>query len=62
MFDNRAYWVKAFPVLILGIFMMYFYSGLQNDHVQVLLMYFQELGWSARDTTNPVTYPLLLWF
>jgi len=55
MFENRAYWVKAFPVLILGIFMMYFYSGLQNDHVQVLYMYFQELGWSARDTTNPVT-------
>ena len=55
MFENRAYWVKAVPVLILGIFMMYFYSGLQNDHVQVLVMHFQKLGWSARDTTNPVT-------
>ncbi len=31
MFENSAYKLKATPVLILGIFMMYFYSGLQND-------------------------------
>lgn len=55
MFKNRVYWAKATPLLILGIFLMYFYSGLQNDQVQVLYMHFQELGWSARDTTNPVT-------
>lgn len=56
MLKNRTYWLKAAPVLILGIFLMYFYSGLQNDHLQVLYLYFEKLGWSARNTTNPVTW------
>lgn len=55
MFENRAYWARALPVLILGIFLMYFYSGLQNDHLNVLKDYYMKLGWSATAATNPVT-------
>jgi MFS family permease len=41
--------------LILGIFLMYFYSGLQNDHVAAITPYFLELGWKATTITDPAT-------
>lgn len=56
MFQNPAFSRRAIPILILGIFMMYFYSGLQNDHLNVLTSYYQNLGWSATTITNPVTF------
>ena len=56
MFKNRAYWKEAMPVLILGIFLMYFYSGLQNDHLNALTQYYRSLGWNAVTITNPVTW------
>jgi MFS family permease len=36
--------------------MMYFYSGLQADHLNVLTPYYTKLGWSAVTITNPVTW------
>jgi MFS family permease len=47
---------KAMPVLVLGIFMMYFYSGLQTDHLNVLTPYYTKLGWDTVTITNPVTW------
>lgn len=55
MFKNAAFAKKSFPLLILGIFMMYFYSGLQNDHLNVLTPYYSQFGWSANAITAPVT-------
>lgn len=52
---NRAYWKRALPIWILGVLLMYFYSGLQNDHINVLTPYFQNMGWSTLTITNPVT-------
>lgn len=60
MFENRAYWKRALPVWILGVFLMYFYSGLQNDHLNVLTTYYTNLGWSALSITNPVTYATIV--
>ncbi len=60
MFKNKAYWKRAMPVLILGIFLMYFYSGLQNDHLNALTEYYRGLGWSATTITNPVTWAAFL--
>lgn len=56
MFENPAFGKRALPILILGIFMMYFYSGLQNDHLNVLVPYYTSLGWDNVTITNPVTY------
>ena len=56
MVSKRAYWSKAAPVLILGIFMMYFYAGLQNDHLNALTEYYRGLGWNVTTITNPVTW------
>ena len=56
MLKNRSYWKEAMPVLILGIFLMYFYSGLQNDHLNALTQYYRSLGWNAVTITNPVTW------
>jgi hypothetical protein len=55
LFENPAFRKRALAVLILGTFMMYFYSGLQNDHLNVLTAYYQSLGWNATTITNPVT-------
>ncbi len=51
--DFRA---KTIPILIVGFFLLYFYSGLQNDHLNVLIPYYSQLGWDAVTITNPVTY------
>ncbi len=36
--------------------MMYFYSGLQADHLNVLTPYYAKLGWLTTTITNPVTW------
>ncbi|MGD8836100.1 MAG: MFS transporter [Desulfobacteraceae bacterium] len=54
--NKRAYWSKAAPVLFLGILMMYFYSGLQNDHLNALTEHYRGLGWNVTTITNPVTW------
>jgi len=43
-------------MLIIGMFLMYFYSGLQADHLNVLTPYYQKLGWLTTTITNPVTW------
>ncbi|MBN1624984.1 MAG: MFS transporter [Deltaproteobacteria bacterium] len=60
MFENKAYWAKALPVVILGIFLFYFYSGLQNDHLNVLLAYYLPQGWTSLTITNPVTWATIV--
>jgi MFS family permease len=57
---NRAYWKRAVPVLILGVFLMYFYAGLQNDHLNALTEHYRGLGWSATTITTPVTWAAFL--
>jgi hypothetical protein len=43
-------------IWIIGFFMMYFYSGLQNDHLNILTPYATgTLGLSNTAATNPVT-------
>jgi MFS family permease len=42
--------------LILGIFLMYFYAGLQNDHLNALTQFYKGLGWDMTTITNPVTW------
>ncbi len=56
MDKNPAFRKKSFPVLFFGILMMYFFSGLQTDHLNVLTPYYTKLGWSATAITNPVTF------
>jgi MFS family permease len=54
--NRRTYWIKAAPVLFFGILLMYFYSGLQNDHLNALTEYYRGLGWNVTTITNPVTW------
>jgi MFS family permease len=42
MSNKRAFWSKATPVLLLGVFLMFFYSGLQNDHLNVLITHYES--------------------
>jgi len=42
--------------MIMGVFFMFFYSGLQIDHLNILTPYLQEHnGWDDLKITNPVT-------
>jgi MFS transporter, OFA family, oxalate/formate antiporter len=56
MEKNASFQKRSIPMLILGVFLMYFYSGLQADHLNVLTPYYQKLGWLATTITNPVTW------
>lgn len=43
-------------LMILGLAYMFFYAGLQNDHLNVLTPYLQQTyGWDDLKITNPVT-------
>jgi OFA family oxalate/formate antiporter-like MFS transporter len=43
-------------LLVLGLAYMFFYAGLQNDHLNVLTPYLQQTyGWDDLNITNPVT-------
>lgn len=55
MFKNKQFMRYSLPILILGVLYMFFYSGLQNDHLNIITPYFTELGWSSAQVTNPVT-------
>ena len=57
MFQNKAFMKRALPILILGVFYMFFYSGLQNDHLNVITPFLSaSYGWDATTITNPVTW------
>ncbi|MCI1208456.1 MAG: MFS transporter [Treponema sp.] len=56
MRSNTDFHKKTIPIFILGILLMYFYSGLQTDHLNVLTPYYRKLGWMTTTITNPVTW------
>ncbi len=56
MFKNKRFAIHAVVFLFLGVFYFFFYSGLQNDHLNILTPFLQEkYGWSDLRITNPVT-------
>ena len=56
MFKNKAFAIETFILIVLGLFFLFFYVGLQNDHINVLTPYLQEAyGWSDLKITNPIT-------
>ncbi len=55
--DKKARFHKrSFLIFFLGILLMYFYSGLQTDHLNVLTPYYRNFGWLTTTITNPVTF------
>lgn len=56
MFENKKFARYSIQFVILGVFFMFLYSGLQNDHLNILSPYLIEVyGWSDLKITNPVT-------
>ncbi len=56
MFANKKFSGQAIIFMVLGLCYMFFYSGLQNDHLNVLTPYLQQhYGWDDLKITNPVT-------
>ena len=56
MFDNKNFAGHAFLLMFVGLFLIFFYVGLQNDHLNVLTPYMQSTyGWTDLTITNPVT-------
>jgi len=57
MFKNKKFLGYAIMISLLGVCFMFFYSGLQNDHLNILTPYLaQTYGWSDLKITNPVTW------
>ncbi len=56
MFSNKKFAGYTVVFMILGIMYMFFYSGLQNDHLNILTPYLADAyGWTNMQITNPVT-------
>lgn len=56
MFNDRRFTGQALLLMLLGVFLMFFYAGLQTDHLNVLTPYLQATyGWDDLAITNPVT-------
>jgi MFS family permease len=56
MFKNKKFAKYTINFIILGIMYMFFYSGLQNDHINILTPFLsQTYGWDDLKITNPVT-------
>ncbi len=56
MAANKKFAGYTVSFLILGVLYMFFYSGLQNDHLNILTPYLADkYGWSNMQITNPVT-------
>lgn len=56
MFKNKKFGFYSTVYMIIGTIFMFFYSGLQNDHLNVLTPYLiQTYGWDDLKITNPVT-------
>jgi len=57
MLKNKSFAGHAFLLMGLGVFFMFFYSGLQNDHLNVLTPYLQQTyAWDDLKITTPVTW------
>jgi MFS family permease len=52
---NQEFARRSLPILILGVLLMFFYSGLQNDHINVITPYLLNAGWTAEAITFPIT-------
>ncbi len=53
---KRSFASYAVTLMLLGVLYMFFYSGLQNDHLNILTPYLAKTyGWSNMKITNPVT-------
>ncbi|MBR0597774.1 MFS transporter [Sinanaerobacter chloroacetimidivorans] len=61
MFKNAKFARYSIMLMLLGVCFMFFYSGLQNDHINILTPYLaQTYGWDDLKITNPVTYGALV--
>ncbi|MCM8711259.1 MFS transporter [Clostridium sp. SYSU_GA19001] len=57
MFENKKFAKYSIIFMILGVVYMFFYSGLMNDHINILTPYMKATyGWDDLKVTNPVTY------
>lgn len=57
MLKNKKFLGYAIMINLLGVFFMFFYSGLQNDHLNILTPYLAKtFGWSDLKIINPVTW------
>jgi MFS family permease len=57
MFKNKRFGLYSILFMVLGVLYMFFYSGLQNDHLNILTPYLTSTyGWTDMQVTNPVTY------
>lgn len=56
MFENKKFARYTIIFLVLGVVFNFFFSGLQNDHLNILTPYLQEnFGWDDLTITNPVS-------
>jgi len=54
--ETSSFRSHALMLVIVSVFFMFFYSGLQVDHLNVLTPYLKDVyGWSDLEVTNPVT-------
>ncbi|QOX64696.1 MFS transporter [Anoxybacterium hadale] len=61
MFKNAKFARYSIVLMLLGVCFMFFYSGLQVDHLNILTPYLsQNYGWDDLKITNPVTYASLV--
>ena len=61
MFKNKKFSRYSIIFMILGVVYMFFYSGLQNDHINILQPYLASTyGWTDFQITNPITYGSLV--
>ncbi len=61
MFTNKKFLRYALIFNIIGIMYNFFYSGLQNDHLNILTPFLQSTyGWDDLTITNPVTIGALV--
>jgi len=56
MFKNKKFARYSITFMFLGVLFMFFYSGLQVDHLNILTPFLQSTyGWDDLKITNPVT-------
>ncbi|WP_162991041.1 MFS transporter [Biomaibacter acetigenes] len=61
MFENRKFAGYSIAFMFVGLLYNFFYSGLQNDHLNILTPFLQSnYGWDDLKITNPVTVGALV--
>jgi len=61
MSNAKSFASHAILLMILGTFYLFFYSGLQNDHINVLMAFLPEAyGWGPLQITYPITVAALV--